>query len=813
MNDHPSLSVVIIGRNEGARLERCLQSVAALHPFGGEKEVIYVDSASTDSSVETAAAYRAKVIRIAPRHLCAAAARNAGFRAASGEIILFLDGDTILTPEFVTNSLLHFQDPRVAVVCGNRREVDPGGSIFNRVLDLDWIYPSGPTLFCGGDALIRRSVLEAVKGFDENLIAGEEPEMCWRIRALGYTVLHLDSAMVGHDLAMTRFSQYWRRALRSGYALAEISARFQQTQSPLWLSESRRNLVHGVAMVILMLTGLLASAVLRSLLPAMIVVGILLILTLRSAYRARWKNADVVTLLLYGLHSQLQHVPILLGQIKCRINRITGRTSALIEYKYMPSEVPANLPQSPARPATNGSGTDDLSDLSILLISPNVAESMGGEAIKALQIYRALARRNAVVQQITHERVKEELQANFTELKVSYIRDTRLQKALYRAGLLNPMAGIAANAMIALIFQFRAAQLARKLLKNDRTTIVHFTSPVSPVLPYFRVPGAAVIIGPLNGNIHYPTSFRNRESFTYRVQRILHPVLQRIARVFPAKREAEAILVAGGERTRRSLVLCGCREEQLITSIDSGVLDELCQAPRVKHAGTNYRFVHNGRLVAHKGADLAIRSLALTREPIELDIIGRGPELNTLKSLARQLRLEKRVTFVEWVTDHSKLADALRTYRGFVFPSLAEANGIVVQEAMVMGLPVIALNWGGPALLVTPESGVLVDPVSEEYVVHELAKAMDRLATNGELADQMSSAGRQRALKEGYQWSRVIDHWASLHRQIERRRRTAVHDTNKRQKITCESCAHLDYSNSIALADREQVQTKASVEE
>ena len=56
--------------------------------------------------------------------------------------------------------------PKVAVVWGHRREIHPEQSIYNRVLDLDWIYAPGPTLFCGGDALFRRSVLTATNGFD-----------------------------------------------------------------------------------------------------------------------------------------------------------------------------------------------------------------------------------------------------------------------------------------------------------------------------------------------------------------------------------------------------------------------------------------------------------------------------------------------------------------------------------------------------------------------------------------------------------------------------------------------------------------------
>jgi glycosyltransferase involved in cell wall biosynthesis len=396
---------------------------------------------------------------------------------------------------------------------------------------------------------------------------------------------------------------------------------------------------------------------------------------------------------------------------------------------------------------------------SVILVSPNVSEQMGGEAIKALQIYLELSRQGVNVHQITHERVKEELERKFPGMRVSYVKDTGLQKAIHRIPPLAPF--------LNLIFQWRAARVISGLLSVGSDSVVHFTAPVSPVLPYFRIRGAAVVIGPLNGNIHYPASFRHREMLPYRVRRWLHPVLQFLSRhTFSGKQSANAILVAGGGRTYESLRLSGCRERQFVDSIDSGVLDDLSQTPRINHTGRNLRFFQNGRLVDHKGTDLVIRSLARTKNPVTLDVIGRGPALAGLKKLVTDLHLENRVHFIEWVADHSKLAEMLREYRAFVFPSLAEANGIVVQEAMVQGLPVVALNWGGPGLLVTPDTGVLIEPRSEEYVIDELAGTLDLLSEDGDLAERMSIAARARAIEDGYLWSGVIRRWRRVYQRV-----------------------------------------------
>jgi glycosyltransferase involved in cell wall biosynthesis len=201
----PDLSVVIIGRNEGARLTRCIESVKAMRAPANGIEILYVDSDSTDGSPDRARALGAQVIVVHPERPSAALGRNAGWRAARAPRILFLDGDTILHPEFVHEASQAFADPQVAVVWGHRRELHPENSIYNRVLDLDWVYPPGPSEFCGGDALMRRDVLEEVNGYDETLIAGEEPEMCRRIRSRGYVIQHLDLAMTRHDLAITRW--------------------------------------------------------------------------------------------------------------------------------------------------------------------------------------------------------------------------------------------------------------------------------------------------------------------------------------------------------------------------------------------------------------------------------------------------------------------------------------------------------------------------------------------------------------------------------------------------------------------------------
>ena len=329
----PLLSVVIIGRNEGSRLVRCLQSVQAMDYPRENVRVIYVDSASTDGSVEAARRFGCAVVELKPLKPTAALGRNAGWRSADGEYVLFLDGDTVLHPGFVTEALKHLENPETAIVWGHRREIRPETSIYNRVLDLDWIYPPGFTEFCGGDALVRRSVLHEVNGFDESLIAGEEPEMCRRIRALGYRILHIDHAMTGHDLAMTKWKQYWRRATRAGHAYAEVSERFRNSSMPFWDEDASRNRKHALFLLLTLAAAVITSVYTESLWPASAWVCLFSLLAMRTAVKVKWKSSSPFTRFLYGIHSHLQQIPIFWGQVQYAQRKRHGAKQELIEYK------------------------------------------------------------------------------------------------------------------------------------------------------------------------------------------------------------------------------------------------------------------------------------------------------------------------------------------------------------------------------------------------------------------------------------------------------------------------------------------------
>jgi len=333
MSDDLDISVVVIGRNEGQRLSRCLESVRNAQWPGLRWELLYVDSHSSDGSPDVARRFGAQVLSLGDQPPCAAAGRNIGWRAARGELVLFLDGDTQLDPHFVaTARAVLMAETQLVAVWGHRRESHPEQSIYTRVLDLDWVFAPGRVDYFGGDALVRRQALADVGGFDDTLVAGEEPELCRRLRAAGWQIEHIDAPMTQHDLAITTARAWWKRAERAGLAYAQVAARYAHTSDPLWQAEARRNHVH--ASVLLAGLGLFGAAAWWWPAAAAALLLAALALWARSARRCLWKCPGQPALAwAYAAHSHLQQLPILAGQWRWWRLQRARRAPELIEYK------------------------------------------------------------------------------------------------------------------------------------------------------------------------------------------------------------------------------------------------------------------------------------------------------------------------------------------------------------------------------------------------------------------------------------------------------------------------------------------------
>ena len=243
-----NVGVVAIGRNEGERLDKCLQSINRIGA-----PVVYVDSGSKDGSAAKARLAGVDVIELDTKiPFTAARARNEGFERIRQlepglQYIQFVDGDCELVAGWIEKAIAFFDTHRdVAVVCGRCRECNPAQSIYNMLCDIEWDTPIGEAKACGGNALVRAYAFEQVGGFRTNVIAAEDTELCLRLRAVGWRIWRLDAEMTVHDAAMTRFTQWWRRTVRAGYAFAQGANLHGALPERFFVWESRRAWLWGI---------------------------------------------------------------------------------------------------------------------------------------------------------------------------------------------------------------------------------------------------------------------------------------------------------------------------------------------------------------------------------------------------------------------------------------------------------------------------------------------------------------------------------------------------------------------------------------
>jgi len=332
------IGLVAIGRNEGERLRRCLESVV-----NQVEQVVYVDSGSTDQSVTLARSLGVDVVELdLSIPFTAARARNAGFArllelSPQLDYVQFVDGDCEIVGGWLERAQQELDtNSDVVVVCGRRRERFPEATLYNRLCDIEWDTPVGEAKACGGDAMMRIAAIQAVGGYNPTLIAGEEPELCVRLRQKGGKVMRIDAEMTLHDAQMARFGQWWKRSVRAGYAYAEGAALHGAPPERHWVKETRSIRLWGI--IIPSLAGLAA-------LPthgvSLLLLGGYPLMTYRIYQYACGTGLSSADAWLFAGSCMLAKLPQAQGQIRFYWGKLFKQPSRLIEYN-----TPAPLPHS-----------------------------------------------------------------------------------------------------------------------------------------------------------------------------------------------------------------------------------------------------------------------------------------------------------------------------------------------------------------------------------------------------------------------------------------------------------------------------------
>lgn len=326
-----STGAVVIGRNEGARLIACLKSVLA----SGMPAVVYVDSGSSDGSVAAARAMGVAVVELdLSTPFTAARARNAGFdrlRELHPDVsfVQFIDGDCEMVPGWLERGAAELAARLdTAVVFGRVRERHPEATVYNRLCDMEWDRPVGPATSCGGIAMFRAGAFADAGKYNPTLIAGEEPELCVRLRQRNWKLYRVDAEMCRHDAEMTRFGQWWRRNVRGGHAFAEVSSMHRGSPQRLWVRESRSVWLWGLVLPVVALALLWpawwASLIIAALYPLQ---------TARVYLRRRRDGLSSRDATAYAVSVMLGKFAQVVGQMKFWSRKLRGKPNTIIEYK------------------------------------------------------------------------------------------------------------------------------------------------------------------------------------------------------------------------------------------------------------------------------------------------------------------------------------------------------------------------------------------------------------------------------------------------------------------------------------------------
>ncbi len=326
------VGVVLIGRNEGQRLVRSLESVC-----DGSRPVVYVDSGSTDKSVQEARARQASVVELdMSRPFSAARARNEGWKRLLADhpevdAVQFIDGDCEVVAGWLEAGTRALEaDPGCVAVCGYRRERHPESSFYNRVCDVEWRSgPAGEIRCFGGDVMIRASALQAVGGYDPSVIAAEDDELGVRLRqATGGTFLRLDQDTTLHDADMRHASQWWQRAKRCGHGYAHVHHLHGAPPERYFEQNLRRTWLWGCVAP--------ASALALSLPTLGLSLGVFLrypLVAARTTLRTRKAGFPLAHALAWGASVSVAPFPEMLGVLKFYRDRARREAPEIIEYK------------------------------------------------------------------------------------------------------------------------------------------------------------------------------------------------------------------------------------------------------------------------------------------------------------------------------------------------------------------------------------------------------------------------------------------------------------------------------------------------
>ena len=406
-----------------------------------------------------------------------------------------------------------------------------------------------------------------------------------------------------------------------------------------------------------------------------------------------------------------------------------------------------------------------MTKLKILIVCEHASNAYGGEAILPLNYYSYLTKSQHDVYLMTHDRVKA-LMLKMLEINQShifYVPDTWAHQLLNKCARKLParFGAVTIGFVTHLLTQIYQWKLVRKIVKEKQIDLIHEPAPVSAVQPSIMFGfGVPVIIGPMNGGMSFPPAFQYMAGWS---ERILYQLIRMFTSVYnliiPGKFFADALLVAN-KRTLRALPKF--KLGKVVELVENGVFSVL-DTPKPVSQSSQINVLYVGRIIDLKMIDIAIDAVMQCKGDIKLTILGDGPLRRQLMEYAQTKTIDK-VQFMGAVP-HAEINQYYDQADIFVLPSVRECGGAVLLEAMARGLPVIAVNWGGPADYITQETGFLIEPKSRGYMVEEFANTIELLANQPALRFKIGEAAIAR-VKQHFTWDKKIHDIVDIYHQV-----------------------------------------------
>ena len=740
------VGIVVIGRNEGERLRRCLRSVA-----GRGDAVVYVDSGSTDGSISLAQSFGATVVALdLSIPFTAARARNAGaerlLEVLPGvRFIQFIDGDCELDGGWLPAALPVLERRAdAAVICGRRREFHPEASIYNRLADMEWNTPIGEAKACGGDALMRVEPYRDAGGYDPTLIAGEEPEFCSRLRAAGWVILRIDADMTRHDLNMTRFGQSWTRAVRNGYGGLRVTVK-RSGAGTAFARQVRSAWAWTIGWVLLLAASAATWAICGPAVGVPLVVAVALlpaIQAVRIAVGMRRRAGDFRTALAYGAVTMIHKWAELAGHARFCRDRLHGGQARLIEYKAGGSTrskgkrtLREAVRDGEAGPVLGYLGVDVLNNATVCNEASALLRS--GVPMRVVSVY---PHRKATF---------------YDDESLGPLRDAITDLYPLRAG---EVAGVLALAPFRFGFRLFSALMKAVFAPaegvRERLVLLWQFLPAIVLASRWRDQK----IGHIHAHwAHTATSIAMHAahllgvgfSFTGHANDIF---VHRIALVSKLRRARFVVCISGFHRQyylglgaspdRLPVVYCGIDGQRFRPP---SPCEGAGEAPP--------RIVTVGRLVEKKGFDDLVSACGILRDRgVDFDCIiaGSGPMEVALRDQVDRLGLGDRVVVTALTVMQEDLPNLLRSARVFALPCVRDRDGDmdglpqVLIEAMMVARPCVSTDLVGiPDLVIDGRTGLLVGPRDPR----DLADAIESLLRDPARADRLG--------REAERWARA----------------------------------------------------------